>query len=215
MTCTESKSECRDGNCEASGENGNNQCAVSSTANAESICILLSWAFFKISNNIQFPTYPHAINCQYNVWPRCETYTTRFSDILLCWTSFGRLLSSTKHLLKPPVSHIMQCFEINLWPASILQMICLHPKHLEVQKSTSDVRSEHRRAAVLMLVPGVSTDMMPNSIMVDFCGVFQALRHCAFARSLRRLSGSGENCVVHYAPLGFLAESVWRQLWGT
>lgn len=42
----------------------------------------------------------------------------------------------------------------------------------------SDVRSEHRRAAVLMLVPGVSVDMMPNSIMVDFCGVFQAATLC-------------------------------------
>lgn len=169
---------------------------------------------FLIISNSQHIQVPF-IHCEYNVLPRCETYTTRFSDILLCWTSFGCLLSSTKHLLKPPVSHIMQCFEINLWPASILQMICLHPKHLEVQKSTSDVRSEHRRAVVLMLVPGVSTDMMPNSIMVDFCGVFQALRHCAFAKSLLSLSGSGENCVAHYAPLGFLAESVWRQLWGT
>lgn len=138
-----------------------------------------------------------------------------FPDILLCWTRFGRLLSSTKHLLKPPVSHIMQCFEINLWPASILQTICLHPKHLEVQKSTSDVRSEHRRAAFLMLVPGVSIDMMPNSIMVHFCSIFQALQHCAFAKSRLRLWGSGENCAAHYAPLGFLAESVWRKLWGT
>lgn len=219
MTWTEPKYEFRDGTCETSGNNGSNHCDISLTANAQSICVLLRLPFIESSNHVQFPTYPGAIYGQYNLWrgykPCFETYTMRFSDILLFWTSFGCLLSSTKYLLKPPVSHIMQCFEINLWPAYILQIICLHPKQLEVQKSPSDVRSESRRAAVLMLVPGVSIDMMPNSIMLDFCGVFQALTHSAFAKSLLRLSGSGENCVADYAPLGFLAESVWRQLWGT
>lgn len=169
-------------------------------------------------------SYPFSnIYKHHSAWVQCVMgFQTMLGDFYHKWfryfavlNQFCHLLISTEHLLKLPVSHIMQCFETNLQPDSFLQIICLHRKHLRVQKSSTDVGSEHRRAAVPMLVPGISIDMMPNIILVNVCTVFQALWHCAFAKSLLSLSDSGENCVAHYAPLGFLAESVWRQLWGT
>lgn len=87
----------------------------------------------------------------------------------------------------------MHCFEINLQPDCVLQIISLHPK-TPVGPEVSDwceIWTRKCRGSSISAGRFDRYDFQEQSGGA-FCGAFYALRHCAFAKSLLCLSGSGE-----------------------
>lgn len=196
--CREPKHECTEmGSLKPVGRTRTTPGTFPFTSKAQSIWALLIWIFTENRNYILFPTYAGALQFRYNEWgrvPRCLETNSTSLIFLLCWTSFWPyLLSFTKHLFKLPASHIMHCFEINLQPDCVLQIISLHPK-TPVGPEVSDwceIWTRKCRGSSIGAGRFDRYDFQEQSGGA-FCGAFYALRHRAFAKSLLCLSGSGE-----------------------